>query len=83
MLIHTDTFLHAPVLWLCAALCWCIPIAMIYPSGAIIVESRPLDRTFNATVPTFDPTYLGANKSFVGGLVPNALFQLDQFENYQ
>lgn len=56
---------------------------MIYPSGAIIVESRPLDRTFNATVPTFDPTYLGANKSFVGGLVPNALFQLDQFENYQ
>ena len=83
MLIHIDVFLHAPVLWLCAALCWCIPIAMIYPSGAIIVESRPLDRTFNATVPTFDPTYLGANKSFAGGLVPNALFQLDQFENYQ
>ena len=59
MLTYINIFLHAPELWLCAALCWCIPIAMIYPSGAIIVKSIPLDRTYNTTVPTFDPTYFG------------------------
>ena len=69
-LTYSDVFLRTPVLWLCAALHWCIPIAMIYPSGAIIVKPIPLNRTYNTTVPTFDPmnNKLFDNIAFYGNL---------------
>ena len=54
---------------------------MIYPPGALIVESRQYNRTINVEVPTFDPTYRG-NGTYAD-LKAQALFEFDQFDNYQ
>ena len=40
-----------------------LSVAMIYPSGTIIVKSISLNQTYNTIVPTFDPTYIGANNN--------------------
>ena len=72
---------NAPFLCLCIVVCWCISVAMIYPPGALIVESRQYNTTRNVEVPTFDPTYRG-NGTYAD-LKAQALFEFDQFDNYQ
>ena len=72
---------NAPFLCLCIVVCWCIPIAMIYPSGALIVESRQYNKTNNVDVPIFDPTYRG-NGTYAG-LKASALFEFGQYDSYQ
>ncbi|KAF7593527.1 hypothetical protein BBP40_011255 [Aspergillus hancockii] len=70
----------APFPFLCALFCWCIPIAMVFPPGALTVASKALHVAANQTVPTFDPSYMG-NGTFLG-MMENALWQPDDFNAY-
>jgi hypothetical protein len=79
-LCSRDVVRNAPLMCLCALVRWCIPVAMIYPPGALIVVSHPFYQTRNMTVPTFSAAYRG-NGTY-GGLVDNDLFQTDDFGGY-
>ncbi|RAL13948.1 uncharacterized protein BO97DRAFT_387983 [Aspergillus homomorphus CBS 101889] len=70
----------APLPFLCALLAWCIPIAMIFPPGALTVEAKLQRVLANQSVPTFDPSYMG-NGSFVS-MMDEALWQPDDFDAY-
>ncbi|PYH89978.1 hypothetical protein BO71DRAFT_402596 [Aspergillus ellipticus CBS 707.79] len=70
----------APIPFLCALICWCIPIAMIFPAGALTVESKSLPVLANQSVPTFDPSFTG-NGTF-DGMMAQALWQPDDFDAY-
>ncbi|PWY96004.1 hypothetical protein BO94DRAFT_530727 [Aspergillus sclerotioniger CBS 115572] len=70
----------APIPFICALICWCIPIAMIFPGGALTVEPKSLHILANRSVPTFDPSFMG-NGSFQG-MMAQALWQPDDFDAY-
>ncbi|KAL3257833.1 hypothetical protein ABHI18_006503 [Aspergillus niger] len=70
----------APIPFVCALICWCIPIAMIFPAGALTVESKSLHILKNQSVPTFDPAFMG-NGTF-SGMMAEALWQPDSYDAY-
>ncbi|RAL00769.1 uncharacterized protein BO80DRAFT_425198 [Aspergillus ibericus CBS 121593] len=70
----------APIPFICALICWCIPIAMIFPGGALTVEPKSVHIQTNQSVPTFDPTFVG-NGTFQG-MMAQALWQPDDFDAY-
>ncbi|PWY84750.1 hypothetical protein BO70DRAFT_423730 [Aspergillus heteromorphus CBS 117.55] len=70
----------APIPFLCALVCWCLPIAMVFPAGALTVEPQTLHVLANQSVPTFDPGFLG-NGTF-SGMMAQALWQPDDFDAY-
>ncbi|PYI10993.1 hypothetical protein BO78DRAFT_160813 [Aspergillus sclerotiicarbonarius CBS 121057] len=70
----------APIPFICALICWCIPIAMIFPAGALTVEPKSLHIQANQSVPTFDPSFMG-NETFQG-MMAQALWQPDDFDAY-
>ncbi|GKZ30031.1 hypothetical protein AbraIFM66950_007551 [Aspergillus brasiliensis] len=70
----------APIPFICALICWCIPIAMIFPAGALTVESKSLHVLANQSVPTFDPAFMG-NGTFTG-MMAEALWQPNDYDAY-
>ena len=80
-LAYPEVFVGAPLLYICAALYYCLPIAMVHPPGAMIVASLPFVQDLNITVPTFDPSYQG-EVTFMD-LAKHALFRYDRFINYK
>ncbi|KAI9730399.1 MAG: hypothetical protein M1834_005909 [Cirrosporium novae-zelandiae] len=79
--VYPDVLASAPLLCLCAAVCWCVPVAMIYPPGALTVEPRSFLQTVNMSVPTFDPTFRG--NGTLADLERHALYKFDDFMNYE
>ncbi|RAK93385.1 hypothetical protein BO79DRAFT_284039 [Aspergillus costaricaensis CBS 115574] len=70
----------APIPFICALICWCIPIAMIFPAGALTVESKSFHTLANQSVPTFDPAFIG-NGTFAG-MMTEALWQPNSYDVY-
>lgn len=54
---RVSLFWRAPVPFLCAVVFWCLPIAMVFPPGALTVETRTLTTVSENTVSTFDPAF--------------------------
>lgn len=71
----------APIPFICALICWCIPIAMIFPAGALTVESKSFHTLANQSVPTFDPAFIG-NGTFAG-MMTEALWQPNSYDVYR
>ncbi|KAI9927244.1 hypothetical protein ASPWEDRAFT_46700 [Aspergillus wentii DTO 134E9] len=71
---------QAPFPFLCALLCWLIPVAMIFPPGALTVEPKMLHTLYNQSVPTFDSSFTG-NGTF-HGMMDSAIWQADDFDAY-
>ena len=80
-LADVDVLLNAPLLCLCAVLYWCLPLAMIYPPGALVLESRPFQHSVHMTVPSFDPGYQG--EATLKDMMQNTLFRFDPYLNYE
>jgi hypothetical protein len=82
-LFHLDNFRASPFLVAIMCIYWLTPIAVIFPSGALIVEGKPFPRTLDAKVAHFDPAYYG-NGSFEDALkyslAPNDDLYLMAFE---
>ena len=55
-LLRFDIIWSARLEWIFALCCLCIPIATVFPPGALTVELLPLRRTQTMNVPTFIPT---------------------------
>lgn len=66
--------------FLCAIAFWCLPIAMVFPPGALTVETRSLTNITEQAVPTFDPTFVG-NGTY-NGMLATALWQTDNLGAY-
>ncbi|KAI9844278.1 MAG: hypothetical protein M1837_005688 [Sclerophora amabilis] len=49
----------APILALFTILCWLIPLAALFPPGALTVASESRTSSSLGMVPTFDPSYVG------------------------
>lgn len=58
-LFNSSHITASPVLFLLVALYWIIPLAVVFPSGALIVVSRPHASPFKTKVPIFDPEFTG------------------------
>jgi hypothetical protein len=77
---RVSLFWRAPVPFLCAILFWCLPIAMVFPPGALTVETRSLTTLTAKAVPTFDPGFVG-NETYEG-MLSAALWQTDGLGAY-
>ncbi|EEA28940.1 hypothetical protein EYB25_000151 [Talaromyces marneffei] len=77
---RVSLFWRAPVPFLCAIAFWCLPIAMVFPPGALTVETRSLTNITEQAVPTFDPTFVG-NGTY-NGMLATALWQTDNLGAY-
>ncbi|KAF3008932.1 hypothetical protein E8E13_011326 [Curvularia kusanoi] len=64
-LISSGVYLKTPVLAAIAVFCWVVPVAMIYPPGALIVELDYLQINTTQRVPTFH-----ASNPFNGSWAP-------------
>ncbi|OKL61050.1 hypothetical protein UA08_03129 [Talaromyces atroroseus] len=73
-------FWRVPIPFLCAVLFWCLPIAMVFPPGALTVEPKTLTRRSQTSVPIFDANYIG-NGTY-NGMLSAALWQVDNFGAY-
>lgn len=71
---------RAPIPFLCAFLFWCLPIAMIFPPGALTVETMMVTSFSEKSVPTIDPAYIG--NSTYQGMLSVAFWQTDNLGNY-
>jgi hypothetical protein len=74
-LLHFQTMLTNPLIWLTALLLPLIPIATIFPPGAVTVRFVPVSWTRTMLVPSYDFNYRGTNDSYVN-LKNYALFNL-------
>jgi hypothetical protein len=65
LLAHPGVVMTAPLLFLLSCLAWTIPLAVIYPPGALTVVPSPRIDFPDTLVPTFDPLHgaAGANIS--------------------
>ncbi|OJJ50258.1 hypothetical protein ASPZODRAFT_35422, partial [Penicilliopsis zonata CBS 506.65] len=79
-LTHVHLMGQAPFLFLCAVVCWCLPIAMIFPPGAMTVEPHMFETVTHKSVPTFDAAYTGNDT--ILGMLANALWQPDMYDAY-
>jgi hypothetical protein len=61
LMAHPGPLKTAPLLFLLALVGWLVPIAVLYPPGALIVVSRTTSRPSNATVPTFNASARDSN----------------------
>lgn len=68
------------MLYLCAVLTWITALAIIFPPGALVVGTRPLETKDSLYVPMYDPTYMGRRTT--RDLQFNALFLLTEFGAY-
>ncbi|PMD38586.1 hypothetical protein L207DRAFT_583993 [Hyaloscypha variabilis F] len=62
-----NAFKTSPILFLLAITAWTIPVALIYPPGALIVVPFPVTADHSGIVPTYDAYYTG-NDSALGWL---------------
>lgn len=60
-----SAFKTSPILFLLAIIAWTIPVALIYPPGALIVVPFPVTADHSGIVPTYDAYYTG-NESALG-----------------
>ncbi|KAF2668702.1 hypothetical protein BT63DRAFT_456342 [Microthyrium microscopicum] len=67
---HTGAFRTAPLLILLAITYWLIPIAVIYPPGALIVTPVSVNNVYSLSVPTFDAS---STESSAAGFVDQAI----------
>jgi predicted PurR-regulated permease PerM len=79
-LLSWDVLRSAPFICFAAVVSFCIPAAMSFPPGALIVVLSPSIQTFNATVPYFSPSYFG-NGSYTDEM-DNTLFEFDSYHSY-
>jgi hypothetical protein len=49
----------APLLFLLALFTWILPIAVVFPPGALIVVPAQLRHTYEAVVPTYNSSFVG------------------------
>jgi hypothetical protein len=77
---RVSLFWRAPVPFLCATVFWCLPIAMVFPPGALTVETRTLTTVSERSVPTLDPAFIG-NGTY-DGMLATALWQTDNLGAY-
>lgn len=63
----SSAFKTSPILFFLAIIAWTIPIALIYPPGALIVIPFPVTADHSGIVPTYDAYYTG-NDSALGWL---------------
>jgi hypothetical protein len=61
----SSAFKTSPILFLLAIIAWTIPVALIYPPGALIVVPFPVTTDYAGIVPTYDAYYTG-NDSALG-----------------
>jgi hypothetical protein len=54
-LLHLDVLWHARLEWIFALCCLCIPIATVFPPGALTVELQERRWPETKLVPTFIP----------------------------
>ena len=54
---------------------------MVYPPGALIMESRLFQHSVHMTVPSFDPGYQG--EATLKDMMQNTLFRYDPYLNYE
>ena len=80
-LCNLQLVVASPVPFLCAVVAWCIPIAAIFPPGALVVGSKTLSFLTNTTVPSFDPGVAG-NGTWAG-LVDDNLWQMDSLNAFK
>jgi hypothetical protein len=75
-----DLFWRVPIPFLCAVLFWCLPIAMVFPPGALTVEPMTVTRLSTKSVPTIDPSFIG-NGTY-DDMLSTALWEADNFGAY-
>ena len=56
---HTSPMRTAPPLVFLALVGWLVPVAVLYPPGALIVVPTPVTEIVNTSVPTFNASYVG------------------------
>lgn len=74
-------FWKAPVPFLCAIVFWCLPLAMVFPPGALTVETRTFTSVSENTVFTLDLAFLGYDDTY-DGMLETALWQTDNLGAY-
>ena len=62
--LHSSGITNAPTLWLAAVFLPCVPIAAIFPPGALEVVSILNTTSFDWPVPTYDFNYRGNSTSY-------------------
>ncbi|KAM5527875.1 hypothetical protein FOXYSP1_19749 [Fusarium oxysporum f. sp. phaseoli] len=74
-LLDTSGITKAPILWLTAAFLPCVPIATIFPPGALIIYQPAITANSSMSVPWYDFDYRGNDSSYQS-LAAHALFTL-------
>lgn len=72
---------RAPVPFLCAIVFWCLPIAMLFPPGALTVETTSATTSFEGPVFTLDLAFVGSYKYDI--MLETALWQTDKLGAYR
>lgn len=76
---RVSLFWKAPIPFLCAIVFWCLPIAMVFPPGALTIETRTISTVSENTVSTLNPTF---GYGTYDGMLAAALWQTDNLGAY-
>lgn len=68
---HAGPIRTAPLLVILALAGWLVPVAVLYPPGALIVVPTPVTQIINTSVPTFNASYVGDGS--LSGIGDNAI----------
>ncbi|KUL82829.1 hypothetical protein ZTR_09601 [Talaromyces verruculosus] len=78
---RVNLFWRAPVPFLCAIVFWCLPIAMVFPPGALTVETWTVLSESENTVFTLDLEFAGYGETYED-MLETALWQTDNLGAY-
>ncbi|PCH05811.1 Hypothetical protein PENO1_017430 [Penicillium occitanis (nom. inval.)] len=78
---RVNLFWRAPVPFLCAIVFWCLPIAMVFPPGALTVETWTVLSESGNTVSTLDLAFAGYGETYED-MLEAALWQTDNLGAY-
>jgi hypothetical protein len=78
---RVNLFWRAPVPFLCAIVFWCLPIAMVFPPGALTVETWTVLSESGITVFTLDLEFAGYGGTYED-MLETALWQTDNLGAY-